>query len=592
MKNINYMICAVLIAASTSFAEMAIYNLAGIPDGMDEITLNNGDQITGTVNGSEVKCRILVAKDAKITLQNAQVLGANNGYESAGITCLGNCTIVLKGRNVMRGYDQNFPGVQVANDENDQKYTLTIQGDGSLEASSSGKGAGIGCKDNTNCGHIVIKSGVIKATGGLGSAGIGSSAFAHGGNISIEGGRIVAMGGEDAAGIGGGASGSVGNIKISGGDIIALGGSNAAGIGSGYISKCGNIEITNDVVKVVATKAGEAPHSIGMGLNGEVGTVTIGDAVGVVSENPLMFHANSYEIVTAGNNREFAFFDGDYSGDVALDFTYDMTVDTVIFKRMFPALEGEDNYSTIMFPFEINPLEVGNLREVFSFLGIGVDNNNNKYVAVQELWCDRCDYYNDTTTLEAYKPYLITLDPEATSISINKSPIVIKKIPSEFDVKPSEKYSQYGNYVFRGVVKAKTWGANDEEILGTNKAAAYGFAGSSTTDISVGQFVRLAEGAYIKPFRAYIYKSPVQSVNVNNGSSLRPIASIDDDLPEVMNIVVVDGKKEGEEHTTVIGQFNSRTGEFLLNRTPRSYDLKGRSVRDASRKAKGMYLKK
>ena len=55
---------------------------------------------------------------------------------------------------------------------------------------------------------------------------------------------------------------------------------------------------------------------------------------------------------------------------------------------------------------------------------------------------------------------------------------------------------------------------------------------------------------------------------------------------------VVDGKKEGEEHTTVIGQFNSRTGEFLLNRTPRSYDLKGRSVRDASRKAKGMYLKK
>jgi len=481
----------------------------------------------------------------------------------------------------------------VANDENDQKYTLTIQGDGSLDASSNGKGAGIGCKDNTNCGHIVIKSGVIKATGGFTAAGIGSSAFAHGGNISIEGGRIVAMGGEDAAGIGGGAAGSVGNIKISGGDIIALGGSDAAGIGSGQISECGDIEITNDVAKVVATKAGKAPHSIGMGLDGEVGTVTIGDAVGVVSENPLMFHANSYEIVTAGNNREFAFFDGDYSGDVALDFTYDMTVDTVIFKRMFPALEGEANYSTIMFPFEINPLEVVNLREVFSFLGIGVDNNNNKYVAVQELWCDGwCDYYNDTTTLEAYKPYLITLYPEATSITINKSPIVIKKAPSEFDVKPSEKYSQYGNYVFRGVVKAKTWTADDEEILGTNKAAAYGFAGTASTGISIGQFVKVGEGASIKPFRAYIYKSPVQSINVNNGSSLRPIAPIDDDLPEVMNIVVVDGKKEGEEHTTVIGQFNSRTGEFLLNRTPRSYDLKGRSVRDASRKAKGMYLKK
>ena len=531
MKNIYRVVSALLFAASTSFAEMSIYNLSGIPDGLDEITLNNGDKITNTVNGSKVKFRILVAKDAKITLENAQVLGANNGYESAGITCLGNCTIVLKGRNVMRGYDQYFPGVQVANDENDQKYTLTIQGDGSLEASSNGKGAGIGCYNNTNCGHIVIKSG----------------------------------------------------------EIIALGGSDAAGIGSGYSSKCDNIEITNDVVKVVATKAGKAPHSIGKGYgsNASVGTVTIGDAVGVVSENPLLFHANSYEIVTAGNNRKFAFFDGDYSGDVALDFTYDRTVDTVIFKRTFPALEGEANYSTIMFPFEINPLEVGNLRKVFSFLGVGVDNNN-KYVAVQEL-----NYNNETITLEAYKPYLITLDPEATSISINKSPIVIKKIPSEFDVKPSEKYSQYGNYVFRGVVKAKTWGANDEEILGTNKAAAYGFAGSSTTDISVGQFVRLAEGAYIKPFRAYIYKSPVpQNVKANGAHALRQTASINDDVPETMKIVVVDGKNDGGEQTTVIGQFNSRTGEIRLNRTQGSYDLKGRSVRDASHMAKGVYLKK
>ena len=156
----------------------------------------------------------------------------------------------------------------------------------------------------------------------------------------------------------------------------------------------------------------------------------------------------------------------------------------------------------------------------------------------------------------------------------------------------SDDYNQYGNYVFRGVVQGKTWDANSPEVLGTNKAAAYGFAGTATSDISVGQFVKVGEGAFIKPLRAYIYKSPVQSVNVNNGSSLRPIASIDDDLPEVMNIVVVDGKKEGEEHTTVIGQFNSRTGDIRLNRTQRTYDLQGRSVRDANHMAKGVYLKK
>ena len=73
---------------------------------------------------------------------------------------------------------------------------------------------------------------------------------------------------------------------------------------------------------------------------------------------------------------------------------------------------------------------------------------------------------------------------------------------------------------------------------------------------------------------------------------MRQTASIDNDIPETMNVVVVDRKKDGEEQTTVIGQFNSRTGEIRLNRTMRTYDLKGRHVRDAGRMAKGVYLKK
>ena len=59
-----------------------------------------------------------------------------------------------------------------------------------------------------------------------------------------------------------------------------------------------------------------------------------------------------------------------------------------------------------------------------------------------------------------------------------------------------------------------------------------------------------------------------------------------------MDVVVVDRKKSGEEHTTVIGKFNSRTGEIRLNRTTRTYDLNGRHVRDAGRMAKGVYLER
>ena len=592
MKNIYRVVSALLFAASTLFAGKA-YNISVVPEDGEELLLENGDVISGTIDGTKRKVRILVANNARIMLSNAEVFGVNEGqFMSAGIRCLGNCTLDLRGKNIMKGYYESYPGVQVPEDKDGQKYTMTIEGDGSLEASSNGYGTGIGCNRYTNCGHLVIKGGKIKAVGGYTSAGIGSCKDVTIGNIVIEGGEITAAGGQYAAGIGGGgynAESKCGDITISGGKIIAMGGEGAAGIGRADEGSCGKVTITKDVAKVIAIKGKNAPYSIG-GSDRFVGTVTVDDVEGSIEENPFMRPAKAAEIVTPGS-KTIGIIDGDYSGNEAVNFAKDMVVDTIIFKRTFPVVVGGNNYSTIMFPFEIKAEEIENLDLVYMFLGIGVDKSNNKYVAVERVWYSR--FVGTTYTMEAYKPYLITLDPEATSISINKSPIVIKKIPSEFDVKPSEKYSQYGNYVFRGVVKAKTWGANDEEILGTNKAAAYGFAGSSTTDISVGQFVRLAEGAYIKPFRAYIYKSPVpQNVKANGAHALRQTASINDDVPETMKIVVVDREKDGGEQTTVIGQFNSRTGEIRLNSTQGSYDLKGRSVRDANHMAKGVYLKK
>ena len=53
--------------------------------------------------------------------------------------------------------------------------TLTIQGEGALDASSNGAGAGIGGGNGIACGNIVIAGGVITATGGTGAAGIGAA---------------------------------------------------------------------------------------------------------------------------------------------------------------------------------------------------------------------------------------------------------------------------------------------------------------------------------------------------------------------------------------------------------------------------------
>ena len=508
----------------------------------------------------------------------------------------------------MKGYYRNFPGVQVPDDIDGQKYTMTIEGDGSLEASSNGYGAGIGCNRYTNCGHIVIKSGVIiKATGGFTAAGIGSSMDAHGGNISIEGGEITAAGGLYAAGIGGGGyeESGCGDITISGGKIIAMGGDEmmgmggkgAAGIGCGNSGSCGKVTITKDVAKVIAIKGKNAPYSIG-GSDGLVGTVTVDDVEGSIEENPFMRPAKAAEIVTPGS-KTIGIIDGDYSGNEAVNFAKDTVVDTIIFKRTFPVVVGGNNYSTIMFPFEIKAEEIENLDLVYMFLGIGVDQSNNKYVAVERVWCNeqsnkKCNY--GTAKLEAYKPYLIQLESGKTSISINNTdPLVLKASPTDadaYDVAQDDDYSAYGDFVFRGVVQTKTWDATDPEIEGTAKAAAYGFAGSSATDISIGQFVKVGEGAFIKPFRAYIYKKPVpQSAPRAQSHALYQPAPVDD-LPDEMEVIIVDREKDGSELTTVIGQFNSRTGEIRLNRTTHTYDLKGRSVRDAGRMAKGVYLNK
>ena len=584
-----YHVFLALLAASASFAaEVKLSTLT------DHYKALDGDVLTGTLAGNY---KISIADGATVTLKNVAINGTNEkvcndgskdiSCKWAGLTCLGNCTIVLEGTNTVTGFDDNYPGIQAAKNEGEgREYVLTIEGDGSLDASSNGHGAGIGGGYEMDCGDITISGGNITATGGDGGAGIGGGVEASSGDVTISGGTVTATGGAWAAGIGVGYAGHVEAITINGGEVAAIGGNNGAGIGVGFEGACGNITITNDVTKVVAVKGAGAPYSIG-GYDDETGSIDIGDKTkSPIEKGFFIFPAPPAKLVdfeTVGG-KTYAVIDGDYSGDEALNITKDVSVDKVIFERTFPGFNGEKNYATIMFPFEINADKVGGVKKVFSFVCIDIDFFNRKYVAVEEV-----------DKFEAYKPYLIQLKSEG-DISINNTePLVLKKTPTKldaFDVAQSDKYNQYGDYVFRGVVQTKTWGAEDDEVLGTDDAAAYGFAATATTDVKVGQFARVGEGAYIRPFRGYIYKKPApKKVKSNGDYVLRQTASIEE-LPDVMDIVVVDRKKDGSKQTTVIGQFNSRTGEIRMNRLERTYDLKGRSVRDASHMAKGVYLKK
>ena len=290
----------------------------------------NGDVLYGTL-ANDVK--ISIKADATVTLHNVSINadGAWTNSNWAGITCLGDATIKLKGKNIVTGFSGKYPGIQAAHNTvaNAAEYTLTIQGSDADEliASSNSKstpgtgGAGIGGGDDVSCGNIVIaggritaesngfaadigsggdagvdvcgnitiSGGIVNATCSRNSCGIGAGvARCMNMTITISGGTVTATGYHQGPGIGAGSAGTCGNIIISGGTVTATASTSnnspsaAAGIGTGNVlSSCGNITITTDVTKVTATKGANAAYCIGLGLVGNnsdnfCGTITIG----------------------------------------------------------------------------------------------------------------------------------------------------------------------------------------------------------------------------------------------------------------------------------------------------------------------------
>lgn len=259
MKRVLLILSAVLLVLSCNkMDKLKVVDLAQLTA---DYVAQDGEVLTGILGGNY---KISLADGATVTLRNAVIHGVNDeNCPCAGITA-GNATLVLEATNIVKGFRWDYPGIQVA-----EGKTLTIRGDGRLDVSSNGYGAGIGggYGNGINCGNIVIEGGVIKAVGGSAASGIGS-AFES----------------------------TCGGITISGGTVEAVGGEGAAGIGSGDFGGVGNITITTGVTQVTAEK-GEweegddpTPYSIGPGRNCTgSGTVSVGGAEGPVSESPFVY---------------------------------------------------------------------------------------------------------------------------------------------------------------------------------------------------------------------------------------------------------------------------------------------------------------
>ena len=145
----------------------------------EDITIEGRTILTGALN-SQVK--VSIADGAIVTLRDAAVTNSMNSktYSWAGLTCLGDATLILEGDNLVKGFYDEYPGIYVP-----VGSTLTIMGDGSLDVSSQGYAAGIGVGYSMDCGNIVINGGAITATGGQTTSAIGGGKNHSCGDITI-----------------------------------------------------------------------------------------------------------------------------------------------------------------------------------------------------------------------------------------------------------------------------------------------------------------------------------------------------------------------------------------------------------------------
>ena len=252
-----------------------------------------------------------------------------------------------------------------------------------------------------------------------------------------------------------------------------------------------------------------------------------------------------------------AFIDGDYYGSIG-DIEA-KAVDSVVFERKFPL--SANGYSTIMLPFAVNLNQLSGVKNIYKFRGVE-EVNGKMEVQVQNLK-ETFDNESQVHTT-AYTPYLIQMESETLEI---KGTVDIEKTPFNHDflyqsgswfIDGSDEYMEFTQEMLES---SNTYGFNDQ-VTETFKTA--------------GQFVKIGAGATLPPFRAFIFTRDIFTPEFKEKN--RPVT---------MDVVIVESTN-GNEHTTVIGSINTRSGEFKMNR---NYDLKGRKL-NGTHQARGAYYGK
>jgi len=305
------------------------------------------------------------------------------------------------------------------------------------------------------------------------------------------------------------------------------------------------------------------------------------------------YAAVSVELV---DDRMVANIDGDYNITDAVNIPYDIKVDEVSLDRTF----STEGYATITLPFGIDSAKVSGAKQFLKFTGVVLNKETGlREVHMERAWCDLPALLADIDEMKlsdaekaemktkvsnkcnsipkklfAYTPYVVQMKDNSLSFD---GGVTLEKTPAAAE-------TVIENWVLRGTFAKKIWESGDPEI-----GNAYGYVAGT------GEFRKVSEKSSIGALRSYLVYEKQTPPSVPGMSNVRANFSMEF-LPANMDVVIVDDDDEnGNEHRTVIGKFNTHTGEFkFMMPESGTFDVKGRRVNETrsvgkGRKAKGVY---
>ncbi|QVJ80088.1 MULTISPECIES: hypothetical protein [Prevotellaceae] len=272
-------------------------------------------------------------------------------------------------------------------------------------------------------------------------------------------------------------------------------------------------------------------------------------------------------------NGKTALLEGTSVEPVDIPSVINKTVNHVTSNRVFTPGKA----STVMLPFNYtcNGEEGGTFYKF-----VGVKKENDKWVAtMQETGNDA----NNEGTLIANTPYLFM--PTATEMTFpNINGSVALSTEGGGNCETADPGS---HWTFKGTYWFKEWNSNDYYYTAEEIGRAYGFAGVAKDGINVGDFVRVASGAKIRPMRAYLLwnDTPNNTRSMTRGTI--------DELPSSIVVRLLSnvgpgnqGDDDNQGGTTAIGTLDTETGEIDFGGW---YDMSGHKL-SAQPTKKGLYI--